>query len=100
MSFLEFFKRYNEIQCSCQLLLVSIKPQHFLQLGGGIKMPTGKYDKKNNEGIVNPSFQLGNGSWDYVLAINYGFTYKNWGISWSIIPLKLQTLKIINLATS
>ncbi|WP_400072960.1 transporter [Zobellia russellii] len=61
--------------------IVSIKPEHYLQLGGGIKMPTGKYDKDNNEGSVNPSFQLGNGSWDYVLAMNYGFTYRNWGIS-------------------
>ena len=61
--------------------IVSIKPEHYFQLGGGIKMPTGKYDKDNNEGSVNPSFQLGNGSWDYVLAMNYGFTYRNWGIS-------------------
>ncbi|MFC4095229.1 hypothetical protein [Euzebyella saccharophila] len=31
-------------------------------------------------GSVNPS-QVGNGSWDYIAAINYGFTYLNWGIS-------------------
>ena len=61
--------------------VVTIKPEHYLQLGGGIKIPTGKYDKDNNEGSVNPSFQLGNGSWDYILAMNYGFTYRNWGVS-------------------
>jgi len=61
--------------------IISIKPEHYIQLGGGIKMPTGKYDKANNSGSVNPSFQLGNGSWDYILAMNYGFTYRNWGIS-------------------
>lgn len=61
--------------------IVSIKPEHYLQLGGGIKAPTGKYDKANNTGSVNPSFQLGNGSWDYILAMNYGFTHRNWGIS-------------------
>ncbi len=61
--------------------IVSIKPEHYIQLGGGIKIPTGKYDRANNSGSVNPSFQLGNGSWDYILAMNYGFTYRNWGIS-------------------
>ncbi|MEZ4971362.1 MAG: hypothetical protein R2814_17175 [Flavobacteriaceae bacterium] len=61
--------------------VVSIKPEHYIQLGGGIKIPTGKYDSANNSGSVNPSFQLGNGSWDYILAMNYGFTYRNWGIS-------------------
>ena len=61
--------------------IISIKPEHYLQLGGGLKLPTGKYDKANNTGSVNPSFQLGNGSWDYILAMNYGFSYRNWGIS-------------------
>ncbi len=61
--------------------IVSIKPEHYLQVGAGIKMPTGKFDRENNLGSVNPSFQLGNGSWDYVLAMNYGFTHRNWGVS-------------------
>ncbi|MBU2996761.1 transporter [Cellulophaga baltica] len=61
--------------------IVSIKPEHYLQIGGGLKLPTGSYDQENNEGSVNPSFQLGNGSLDYVLGLNYGFSYRNWGIS-------------------
>ncbi|ADV50437.1 transporter [Cellulophaga sp. E16_2] len=61
--------------------IVSIKPEHYVQIGGGIKMPTGAFDKENNEDSVNPSFQLGTGSWDYVVAANYGFNYRNWGIS-------------------
>ena len=61
--------------------IVSITPEHYVQIGGGIKAPTGKYDKANNTGSVNPSFQVGNGSWDYIAAFNYGFTYRNWGIS-------------------
>lgn len=43
---------------------------HTLQGGGGIKLPTGEYNGSNN-GSVNPSFQLGTGSWDYLLAAEY-----------------------------
>jgi len=61
--------------------IISIKPQHTLQLGGGLKIPTGRFDEENLEGSVNPSFQLGTGSWDYLLAANYGVTHRNWGLS-------------------
>ncbi len=61
--------------------LVPLKAEHYIQLGGGVKMPTGVFNKANNAGSVNPSFQLGNGSWDYILAANYGFSYRNWGMS-------------------
>jgi len=44
---------------------------HKLQAGGGVKMPTGKYDSANNKGSVNPGFQVGTGSWDYLLATEY-----------------------------
>jgi len=43
---------------------------HTLQAGGGVKAPVGKYDAANN-GSVNPSFQLGTGAWDYLLAAEY-----------------------------
>jgi hypothetical protein len=61
--------------------IISIKPKHILQLGGGVKAPTGSFNEENLEGSVNPSFQLGTGSWDYILAANYGLTHRNWGIS-------------------
>ncbi|WP_300026617.1 transporter [uncultured Maribacter sp.] len=61
--------------------IISIKPEHALQVGGGIKLPTGSFDAANIEGSVNPSFQLGTGSWDYILAANYGITHRNWGLS-------------------
>ncbi|WP_419213060.1 transporter [Maribacter sp. X9] len=61
--------------------IISIKPKHALQIGGGLKVPTGNFEAANNEGSVNPSFQLGTGSWDYLLAANYGLTHRNWGIS-------------------
>ncbi|MGO4910743.1 transporter [Leeuwenhoekiella sp. W20_SRS_FM14] len=56
------------------------KYKHSLELGGGIKLPTGAYNRSNNEGSVNPSFQVGTGSFDYILAANYSVGYKNWGL--------------------
>lgn len=41
------------------------------QVGGGVKMPTGKYDLENNKGSINPGFQIGTGSWDYLVAAEY-----------------------------
>ena len=45
---------------------------HQLNAGFGVKIPIGKFDEKGITG-VNPSFQLGTGSWDYQLALNYRF---------------------------
>jgi len=54
--------------------------RHVVQLGGGVKAPTGKYDSANN-GSVNPSFQVGTGSWDYLLAAEYVITRNNLGLN-------------------
>lgn len=51
-----------------------------LQVGAGVKIPTGKYDAMNN-GSINPSFQLGTGSWDYSLLAEYSLKFKNWGMN-------------------
>jgi len=53
---------------------------HTLQAGGGIKAPTGKYDSANN-GSVNPSFQLGTGGWDYLIAAEYVLRHKSLGFN-------------------
>jgi hypothetical protein len=49
-------------------------------VGGGVKLPTGKYNTNNN-GSVNPSFQLGTGSWDYLLATEYIVRRKQFGLN-------------------
>lgn len=54
---------------------------HKLQLGGGVKAPTGKYESANNLGTVNPGFQLGTGSWDYLLAAEYVVQRKKIGLN-------------------
>ncbi len=53
---------------------------HTFQAGGGVKAPTGKYNGENN-GSVNPGFQLGTGSWDYLLAAEYVIKYKQYGFN-------------------
>lgn len=45
---------------------------HQLNGGFGLKLPLGKFDEKGITG-VNPSFQLGTGSWDYQMVVNYKF---------------------------
>lgn len=51
-----------------------------LQIGAGVKLPTGRYDKENNNS-VNPSFQLGTGSWDYTIATEYTLQKKKYGLN-------------------
>lgn len=53
---------------------------HTLQVGGGVKAPTGKFDQAN-AGNVNPSFQVGTGSWDYLLATEYIIKRKQLGLN-------------------
>lgn len=60
------------------------KWNHTLSIGGGIKVPTGTYDNTNNEGSVNPGFQVGTGSWDYILGVEYTITKNNWGTAVTI----------------
>ncbi|KFC24611.1 hypothetical protein [Chryseobacterium sp. FH1] len=45
---------------------------HQLNGGFGVKIPIGIFDERGISG-VNPSFQLGTGSWDFQLALNYKF---------------------------
>ncbi len=58
----------------------SVSLKHTVQAGGGVKAPTGKYDSANN-GSVNPSFQVGTGSWDYLVAAEYVVTRNKLGLN-------------------
>jgi hypothetical protein len=53
---------------------------HKVQFGGGVKAPTGKYNVANN-GTLNPSFQLGTGSWDCLLVTEYVVKRKQLGLN-------------------
>lgn len=51
---------------------------HTIDLGAGVKFPTGKFNKVQN-GSVNPSFQVGTGSWDYLMLGEYAVEMNRWG---------------------
>jgi hypothetical protein len=73
---------------------------HTWQVGGGVKLPTGKYNTNNN-GSVNPSFQLGTGSWDYLLATEYIVRRKQFGLNTMLnYVIKTENGNGIALATS
>ncbi|KQO31627.1 hypothetical protein ASF10_21695 [Flavobacterium sp. Leaf82] len=54
---------------------------HKINLGGGVKLPTGKFTEANNLGSVNQSFQLGTGSWDFPIISEYVVKHKNLGLN-------------------
>lgn len=67
----------------------SITFSHTFQLGGGVKIPLGKFDEANN-GSVNPSYQVGTGSWDYLLATEYVIKKNKLGLN-SMVNYVIKT---------
>lgn len=63
---------------------------HTVQVGAGIKLPTGKFEEANNAGTINQSFQLGTGSWDYLFVTEYVLKKKNIGLN-SMLNYTLKT---------
>lgn len=56
---------------------------HNLMIGGGLKLPFGKYkyDENSTEEVANPNFQLGSGTLDFILSTLYTIRKNNWGLS-------------------
>ncbi|MBN8824322.1 MULTISPECIES: hypothetical protein [unclassified Spirosoma] len=56
---------------------------HNLLVGGGVKLPTGRfrYDENSLLDVANPNFQLGTGSIDWIGNVIYTARYKNWGVN-------------------
>lgn len=56
--------------------------KHNLLLGGGIKCPSGSYEKKNQDGeLLHPAFQIGTGSLDFIISSVYTLRYKRIGLN-------------------
>lgn len=55
--------------------------RHTLIGGGGIKLPTGKFDLEDKGKIINRNFQLGTGSVDFNLNAVYTLRYKKAGVN-------------------
>ena len=52
-----------------------------LQVGGGIKLPTGSHDVITSDGTYIPGAQLGSGSVDILANLNYIIKYQDFGLS-------------------
>jgi hypothetical protein len=53
--------------------------KHTLMAGGGVKLPTGKYNDEDKGKIINRNFQMGTGSVDFIVAAVYTVRYKKVG---------------------
>ena len=55
-----------------------------LWIGGGIKMPTGKFDFDSNDStttVAALNYQLGTGSIDFLFNVMYNVKFGNWGVN-------------------
>lgn len=56
-----------------------------LQVGGGIKWPTGTYNELNSEQQLNPNLQLGTGSTDIILDFIHTIRHRKVGLNTNIL---------------
>lgn len=54
---------------------------HNLWLGGGAKAPLANFEFSQTTQLINPNFQLGSGSWDYLTMANYTTMKNRWGLN-------------------
>jgi len=54
--------------------------KHKLQVGVGLKYPTGEFENSQTESI-NPGFQVGTGSLDYLFSLNHNYSFADFGVS-------------------
>lgn len=59
---------------------------HTLLVGGGIKLPTGRfrYDENDILQVANPNFQPGTGSTDFIINAFYTLNIREWGLGANI----------------
>lgn len=58
------------------------KWKHTLMVGGGIKLPTGRYEARDKEGqLLLENMQTGSGSTDFMLSVGYTVRRGKWGMS-------------------
>lgn len=55
--------------------------KHTWMAGGGVKFPTGNFDLEDQGVLVNPNFQLGTGSTDFIISTIYTLRYGKLGFN-------------------
>lgn len=61
--------------------LLNQESSHSLKIGAGIKMPTGEFDLKNSSLNQTSAAQLGTGSWDVLLPLQYNYNVNQWSVN-------------------
>ena len=59
----------------------SKKEEHSLKLGAGLKLPTGNFDLLSSQSNKTSATQLGTGSLDFMIPIQYGYSYEDLSLS-------------------
>ena len=55
--------------------------KHALLVGAGLKLPLGEYKAQDNGELINRNFQLGSGSLDYLISLNYTLRKNSIGVN-------------------
>ena len=56
--------------------------QHNVLIGGGVKLPTGKYQQRNRDDLMfAPNFQAGTGAYSYTTSLIYTLRYRKVGFN-------------------
>lgn len=55
--------------------------KHTLMAGGGVKLPTGKFELEDKGKIINRNFQMGTGSLDFLLSAMHTVRYRKVGLN-------------------
>ena len=56
--------------------------KNLLLIGGGLGLPTGKYQQRDNAQLMLPAlFQIGTGAFSYQLNLNHTVRYRTWGLN-------------------
>jgi hypothetical protein len=77
MTFFGNYKLFNNKTLNADTNTVSQQ----LWIGGGLKVPTGRFEVDSSELVTSANSQPGTGSFDYILTGTYMFQVGNWGIN-------------------
>jgi hypothetical protein len=78
---ISFQLNYNIINTTFDTSRIHIV-QHNLLIGGGVKLPTGKYQQRNKKDLMYaPNFQTGSGAYSYLASIIYNLRYRKVGLN-------------------
>ncbi len=61
----------------------TVTVSHQLWIGGGVKLPTGKFAVDPEELVTSANLQPGTGSYSYLLNLLYSYRIRSWGLNFT-----------------